>query len=164
MAFLKEQGARQCERLLEVYENETYKAVTINEYGLNHFEATEKEVLERWRIFHRAKAAGLVHEDETYRPDDKLSQEDKMDELKAFSKYQAQLPDDEFKREIDVAAKVRAYYLTAATRFVDSVSMDINSRLFRYLREGKLDQYLGGKLGLFYPSELNCIKRRSVGG
>ncbi|KAI3318618.1 P-loop containing nucleoside triphosphate hydrolase protein [Xylariaceae sp. AK1471] len=146
MAILKEQGAIQSKRLKELSENEMYKAVTINEDGLNHFKAKEKEVLERYRLFTRARAAGLLDEDRQF--DDQLSPEE---EKKCLGK----LPQDEFKREIDVAAKVRGYYITSATRFVDGVSMDINSRLFRSFREGGLlESYLDQKLGLFpYPSK-----------
>ncbi|KAJ2987956.1 hypothetical protein NUW58_g4228 [Xylaria curta] len=163
-AHLDDVGVRQRERLSELYENETYKAVTFNELGLNHFEAQEKELLERHRLFIRAKAAGFIDPDEQIKRDEQMSREEKLEQSRLLDKYQAQMPEElmlvhafkhpkEFKREINVAAKVRAYYLTAATRFVDVVSMDINSRLFRSIRDGALDDFLEKKLGLFpYPS------------
>ncbi|KAI0445926.1 P-loop containing nucleoside triphosphate hydrolase protein [Xylaria telfairii] len=152
IAFLKEQGAHQTERLIELHRNETYKAVTINEGGLNHFKTKEKELLESHRLFTRAKAAGAIERDRPFKRDEQMSREEKLEQSKLLDKYQAQCPEDEFKREVDVAATVRAYYMTAATRFVDGVSMDINSRLFRSFRDGALDYFLDGKLGLFpYP-------------
>ncbi|KAI1155192.1 P-loop containing nucleoside triphosphate hydrolase protein [Nemania diffusa] len=148
-ALLMEKVANQRGRLLGQYKNETYQAVTINEIGLNHSKAKEKEVLENQRLFTRAKAAGLIDEDRQFKRDEKMSPEEKAEQSKLLQKCQAQLPEDEFKRELDIAAKVRGYYLTAATRFVDGVSMDINSQLFRSFRDGALDGYLERMLGLF---------------
>ncbi|KAJ8126144.1 hypothetical protein O1611_g7495 [Lasiodiplodia mahajangana] len=153
MAFLRERGTHQREKLLDLYKNETYRVVTINERGLDYFEAKEKEVLENHRILQRAREAGLVTEPGKFKPDGFMSPEEKAVQSSLLSNWKAQLPEDDFKREMDVAAKVRGYYLVAATRFVDGVSMDINSRLFRSFREGALDDYLETKLGLFpYPS------------
>ncbi|KAI0458702.1 P-loop containing nucleoside triphosphate hydrolase protein [Xylaria acuta] len=149
MSFLKEKGAQQSDRLVELYRNETYKAVTINEGGLNYFKAKEQELLEGHRLFTRAKAAGVIENDRQFKRDEQMSREERLEQSKLLDKYKAQFPEDEFKREVDVAAKVRAYYLTAATRFVDGVSMDINSRLFRSFRDGALDFFLDDKLGLF---------------
>ncbi|KAI0489730.1 P-loop containing nucleoside triphosphate hydrolase protein [Xylaria cf. heliscus] len=152
MAFLKEKGEHQRERLVELYTNETYKAVTINEGGLNYFKAKEKELLEAHRLFTRAKTTGMIEKERQFKRDEHMSREEKLEQSRLLDKCRALLPEDEFKREIDVAAKVRAYYMTAATRFVDGVSMDINSRLFRSFRDGALDYFLDEKLGLFpYP-------------
>ncbi|KAI0406113.1 P-loop containing nucleoside triphosphate hydrolase protein [Xylaria palmicola] len=154
MAFLKSESTDQSERLVQMYKNETYKAVTINESGLNLHKAKEKELLENKRLFIRAKAAGFVDEDQPFKRDGDISQEEKQEQTRLLRKLQEKLPEDEFQREMDVAAKVRAYYLTAATRFVDGISMDINSRLFRSFRDGALDDFLDEKLGLFpYPTQ-----------
>ncbi|RWA05668.1 hypothetical protein EKO27_g9436 [Xylaria grammica] len=151
--FLKDQGARQRERLAELYKNETYKAITINEVGLNYFKAQEKKLLEHHRLFIRLRTAGFIDSDLQYKRDEEMSLEEKQEQSKLLDKYKGQLPEDEFKREIDVAATVRGYYLIAATRFVDGVSMDVNSWLFRSFRDGALDDYLDEKLGLFpYPT------------
>jgi hypothetical protein len=153
--ILKEQTAIQSKRLWELFENETYRAITINEDGLDHFKAKEKKVLDRDRLFARAKAASLLEEDR--QSGDKLTPEEEK-------KLLGKLPGDEFKREIDVAAKVRGYFLTAATRFVDAASMDINSRLFRSFREGALlEIYLDQKLGLFpYPSKCGYMTNQRL--
>ncbi|KAI0542999.1 P-loop containing nucleoside triphosphate hydrolase protein [Xylaria digitata] len=151
--FLKDQAVRQRGRLKELYKNETYKAVTINEVGLNHFKAKEKELLERHRLFIRLKTAGFIDSDIQFKLDEESSREEMAEQCRLLDKHRSQLPEDEFKRELDVAATVRGYYLTAATRFVDGVSMDINSWLFRSFRDGVLDEYLDEKLGLFpYPT------------
>ncbi|KAI1744163.1 P-loop containing nucleoside triphosphate hydrolase protein [Xylaria scruposa] len=155
MAFLKEEGTRQGERLVQLYRNETYKAVTINEGGLNYFQAKEKEML----LFARLKAAGVIEQERQFKRDEQMTREEKLEQSSLLDKYRAQFEEDDFKLEVDVAAKVGAYYMTAATRFVDSVSMDINSRLFRSFRDGALDCFLDEKLGLFpYPSYIRLME------
>jgi len=146
--FLREKGIEQTTRLEEIYNNEKYRVVTINEQGLHNHKAKEKAGLERFRLIRRAKAAELVEDDRDFRDLETLTPEEKLEESKLFTRWLSQLPEDEFKREIDVAATVRSYYLVAATRFTDAVSMDINSHLFRSLREGALENYLEQKLGL----------------
>jgi hypothetical protein len=152
--FLRAKGEEQTTRLQEIYNNEKYRVVTINEQGLHNHKAKEKAGLERFRLIRRAKAAELIDDDREFKDLEKLTSEERLEESKLFAKWLLQLPEDEFKREIDVAATVRSYYLVAATRFTDAVSMDINSRLFRSLREGALEDYLEQKLGLSpYPSK-----------
>lgn len=155
MAVLHRESAVQSKRLTDLYENETYKAVTMNEDGLNNFKAKEKDLLESYRLFSRVKAAGLIDDERLF--ESGLSPEEEK-------RFAARLPEDDFKREIEVAAKVRAYYLTAATRFVDGVSMDINSRLFRSFREGGLlEDFLEENLGLSpYPSKCNFCDKRMI--
>ncbi|TGJ81009.1 hypothetical protein E0Z10_g7762 [Xylaria hypoxylon] len=136
--FLKNRSAGQRERLAELYKNETYKAVTVNEAGLNYFKAQEKELLERHRLFARLRTAGFIDSDAQFKRDEQMSQEEKAEQCKLMDKYREKLPEDEFKREIDVAQRV---------------SMDVNSWLFRSFRDGVLDDYLDSKLGLFpYPT------------
>ncbi|KAI1196177.1 P-loop containing nucleoside triphosphate hydrolase protein [Nemania serpens] len=150
MALLEERSAQQYKRLVELYENETYRVVTINEASFNHLKVEEKELLRRDRLIIRAKAAGLNDRERGFKSYEEMSAEEQS---KVLNKYRSQLPEDEFEREIGVAATVRGYYLTAAARFVDGASMDVSSRLFRSLRDGQLDHFLDEKLGLFpYPS------------
>ncbi|KAI0548803.1 P-loop containing nucleoside triphosphate hydrolase protein [Xylaria curta] len=159
MAFLKEEGTRQSERLVKLYRNETYKAVTINEGGLNYFQAKEKEMLEGHRLFTRLRAAGVIEKECQFKRDEQMTREEKLEQSTLLEKYRVRFEEDDYKLEVDVAAKVRAYYMTAATRFVDGVSMDINSRLFRSFRDGALDYFLDEKLGLFpYPTERAYIR------
>ncbi|KAI0206325.1 hypothetical protein F4808DRAFT_406892 [Astrocystis sublimbata] len=148
MAFLKAEGAHQQRRLEGLLKNETYKAVTINESGLNFFETQEKKLIEGYRLFTRIKAAGLIDEDQNFKRDTQMSREEMQEQNELLDKHRAHFPEDEYQREVDVAAKVRAYYMTAATRFVDGASMDLNSRLFRKFSDGALDYYLDDKLGL----------------
>ncbi|KAI0396336.1 P-loop containing nucleoside triphosphate hydrolase protein [Xylariaceae sp. FL0594] len=137
--FLKEKGKEQAERLNDIYGNEKYKVVTINEQWLNSHKAREKAGLERLWLIKRAKEAGLLDDD--------------SDTRESLAELRSKLPEDKFKREIDIAATVRSYYLVAATRFTDAVSMDIDSRLFRSIREGALEGYLEEKLDLSpYPT------------
>ncbi|KAI1437175.1 P-loop containing nucleoside triphosphate hydrolase protein [Xylaria sp. CBS 124048] len=146
--FLQEGSAHQLAKLKELYGSELYRVVTINEDALNHFKAKEKQDIERARLYTRAHEAGLHGDDRSCKPYGDMSHEEKLEEARLHAKWQAQLPKDHFQREIEVAAKVRAYYLTAATRFVDNVSMDVNASLFRSFREQALNEYMDTKLGL----------------
>lgn len=152
MTFLENQAAVQRKRSVELYQSETYKAVTVNEKGLNDVKGVEKARIERYRLFQRGKEAGLIDEDRAFSTSEAMPQEEKDEQTSLAQKLRDQLPEDEFTREVDVTATVNAYYLTAAMRFADSVSMDINSRLFRSFRNGALGCFLDDKLELSYST------------
>ncbi|KAI1497687.1 P-loop containing nucleoside triphosphate hydrolase protein [Biscogniauxia marginata] len=151
--FLDEHKALQRERLVDIFYNETYKMDTVNQKSIEQFKVQELETLERLRAYSRVRAASLLDDKTVVQPLEKMSAEERAKEKKLLSGLLAKLPNDPYKMEIEVAATVRAYYLTAATRFVDAITMDINSRLFRGFRESSLDYYLEKQLGLYpYPS------------
>ena len=58
-----------------------------------------------------------------------------------------ELGEDPFKTEIEVAALVRGYYLTAADRFCDQICLTIHGRLFTQVYRD-IFLYLEEKLGL----------------
>ncbi|KAI1639864.1 P-loop containing nucleoside triphosphate hydrolase protein [Biscogniauxia mediterranea] len=150
--FLDEHEALQRARLVELFHNETYKMDTINHRSMEQFKMQELETLERPRAFWRIRAASNGDTKVT-RLLKEMSPGERVKEKRLLNECLAKLPEDPYKMEIEVAATVRAYYLTAATRFVDAVTMDVNSRLFRGFREGSLDYYLEKELGLHpYPS------------
>ncbi|KAI1180723.1 P-loop containing nucleoside triphosphate hydrolase protein [Nemania sp. FL0916] len=152
--IVDKESAYQRGRLMELYRNETYRAVTINEGGLNDIKCKEKELLENRRLFTRAQFEGLIDEDEVFKLDEEMSREEKLEQSKLLDRMRKQLPEDDFQREIDVAAKVRAYYSIAVTRFVDNCSIDLNSQLFRHFRDEELDSFMDKELGLFpYPTQ-----------
>ncbi|KAI1491355.1 P-loop containing nucleoside triphosphate hydrolase protein [Biscogniauxia mediterranea] len=152
LKFLDEHEALQRARLVELFHNETYKMDTINHRSMEQFKMQELETLERPRAFWRIRAASNSDTKVT-RLLKEMSPGDRAKEKRLLNECLAKLPEDPYKMEIEVAATVRAYYLTAATRFVDAVTMDVNSRLFRGFREGSLDYYLEKELGLHpYPS------------
>ncbi|KAI1258398.1 P-loop containing nucleoside triphosphate hydrolase protein [Xylariaceae sp. FL1019] len=152
-AFLKDQGKVQGKRLEEIHGNETYRVSTMNENGMEQHKAVEKKVLERYRLYIRAKAEGLFDTQDKRLSDHhcKLISE-KKPTSEAEKDWARILPGDTFSREIDLVATV--IDTTAATRFVDGISMDANGQVFRKIREGAMDDYLEDKLGLSsYPSK-----------
>jgi hypothetical protein len=58
-----------------------------------------------------------------------------------------QLGPDPFKLELEVAAYVRGYYMTAALRFVDSVCLSVHGKLFRSISQS-IFYYLETQLGI----------------
>ncbi|KAI5920256.1 hypothetical protein F4810DRAFT_684014 [Camillea tinctor] len=142
--FLCEHEALQRVRLVELFHNETYKMDTINQISMEQFKAQELEQLKKYRAMLRLKNAPNS-DIRLLQPLHGLP----VNELeKVPNEATSKLPEDPYKMEIEVAATVQAYYLTAATRFVDAVTMDVNSRLFRGFREASLDYYLEKELGL----------------
>ncbi|KAI0597954.1 P-loop containing nucleoside triphosphate hydrolase protein [Biscogniauxia sp. FL1348] len=150
--FLDEHEALQRARLVELFNNETYKMDTIDHRSMEQFKIQELETLERAHAYWRIKSA-MNSNTRVAQMLNEMSAGEKAKDERLFNDCLAKLPEDPYKMEIEVAATVRAYYLTAATRFVDAVTMDVNSRLFRGFREGSLDFYLEKELGLHpYPS------------
>ncbi|CAJ2513768.1 Uu.00g018870.m01.CDS01 [Anthostomella pinea] len=151
--FLKEREEYQRKRIVEMFDNEKYKMDTMNKVSIEYYKVQEQGMLERHRAFSRAKAASLLDDGKALLSWETMSAEAKAKETEMLDKFMTKLPADDYKAEIEVAALVRAYYLTAATRFIDTVTMDLNSNLFRSFREGTLDNHLDQELGLFpYPS------------
>ncbi|KAI1186235.1 hypothetical protein F5B17DRAFT_454648 [Nemania serpens] len=102
--FLEERSAQQYKRLVELYENEAYIAVTINEASFNHFKAEEKELLRRDRLITRVEVARLDNGDRDLKCYDEMLAEEHS---KLLNKYQSRLSEDTFERKADVAATVR---------------------------------------------------------
>ncbi|KXJ88622.1 hypothetical protein Micbo1qcDRAFT_207330 [Microdochium bolleyi] len=147
--FLDEQECLQKGRLSELFDAETYQMFTMNNDICKEFRAQELKIIERARTYERLRAHALIPW-ETKRPDpSKMSAEALVEERDTFAKQVPKLPaKDQFDIELKVAAHVRAYYLTAATFFVEGVTKDVNARLFRSFTLNNLDHSLGMKLGI----------------
>ncbi|KAH7027936.1 P-loop containing nucleoside triphosphate hydrolase protein [Microdochium trichocladiopsis] len=148
-AFLDDQESLQRARLFELYDSECYQMFTMTNDICDQFRTQELDIIERARAYERLKANALLPWD-VKRPDPAtMSSEAKVKERKMLAEGIAKIPcRDQFATEIKVAAHVRAYYLTAATFFVEGVTKDVNSRLFRSFTLDALDRYLGEKLGI----------------
>ena len=150
-SFIKEHMDKQALRLSELYLAETYDLHTINLDAFERYKTQEAEILNRARYFMRLRARSPENWEKEMKPPEKMTEEEKAKESKEMAAELAKMGEDPFRQEMDVAAYVRGYYLTAALRFVDSVALSINSRLFREVVE-KLDLYLDQKLGIIGAS------------
>ncbi|KAI0020544.1 P-loop containing nucleoside triphosphate hydrolase protein [Xylariomycetidae sp. FL0641] len=150
--FLAVQKAAQKERIAELFKIERHRMQTINRGILEHFSAKELENLEHHRAISRLRALLTVvpctDQDGKALSLDQIAPEERSKEKKRLSEALARLPEDPYKPAMKVAVHVRAYYLVAAARFADTVTMDIIARLFAVFRDTALDRFLEEKLGL----------------
>lgn len=82
-----------------------------------------------------------------------MSEEEQAAEEAQIEREASKMPKDEMHLEVELCAWVRSYYLTAAMRFIENVSLHMNSGLFPTVQES-VNLHLEGKLGL-----LNCASR-----
>jgi hypothetical protein len=142
--------------LRQLYEVENYKSFTINQTSIADHKAKELEALTLARRQVRARA--VVDQQMRLDPKKKLPADlTKEERNKILNKRMAEVKDeqlgpDPFRLELDVAAYVRGYYMTAAFRFVDSVCLSVQAKFFREIRENILF-HLEKELGITTPRD-----------
>lgn len=95
----------------------------------------------RWKAYNNDTSAEKLEDWEKMTPEARRKEEDKI------QKEVFRLGEDEYSTELDIAASVRGYYLTAAMRFVDITAMHITSGLFPDLISD-IEMYLDKAMGL----------------
>lgn len=145
--WIDDMEARQRAKLFDMFDAETYCMFTINDESFKQYFEAEKEGLHRARTICRLKRAGL-HWD--YKPPsmDRMTSEERAREKDMFNRYLPRLGEDPYDTEIQVAARVRGYYILAAMRFVDSVTLIVNSSLCQQVAGPGLDMFLDKQLGI----------------
>ncbi len=137
------------EALQRIYAIETNKFYTLDRESLERHRAAEARIIGRARHHSRWKAhMGEKGKDlPQLREWSHLSEEERKQEDIQASKEAQKLGDDPHKNELAVCAYVRGYYLTAASRFTDSITLHIISglvpRLVDHIRDRHLDRQLG---------------------
>ncbi|KAI1171115.1 dynamin family protein [Nemania sp. FL0916] len=147
--FLAKIVADQKARLTEVYNSETYQMYTMNEDGFARYKAKELEQLRRARAIFRLKAVALLEWNYEIKNAEDMSDDERTREQKLLNQQLPKIGNDPYEAEIEVAAFVRGYYNTAATRFVEVVTMNVNSNLLRIMGDSQLDMFMDQKLGLY---------------
>ncbi|KAI0505747.1 dynamin family protein [Xylaria bambusicola] len=150
--FIDELVADQRGRLSEIYDSETYQMYVLNEDTFTRYRAQELEQLRRARAIFRLKGAALIEWTYVIKKLEEMTNEEKDREAKILSHQLPKLGRDPYDTEIEVAAFVRGYYRTAAARFVEGVTMNVNSFLFRKIGSTALDMFMDRKLGFFSQS------------
>ncbi|KAF3037124.1 hypothetical protein E8E12_007620 [Didymella heteroderae] len=112
-----------------IFENE--KAAIMNRYTQARFDA-------RLRLYYAEYAA---HNGQEMPPA-------KKDQLRKDDRKMAYIRKEPYSREIDLVADISTYYMIAACRFHDSVTMRIESKFFKQLR-AKLRDQLQDELGIY---------------
>ncbi|KAK3492203.1 P-loop containing nucleoside triphosphate hydrolase protein [Neurospora hispaniola] len=129
-----------------IYNLETQRIFTKDEDALQRNKAAEKRILERHRHFLRM--AVRTGESPAIRKMEELTEEELVQEQAKMAKELKVIGPDPYDQEITVAAYVRGYYLTAASRFIDIVAIHIMSGLLPRVAS-VIDIYLHEKLGLY---------------
>lgn len=130
--------------MTELYELESYRLFTINEAAFETHIKAELALLEKAREERRAKAQVEATARMTGKPfkDEAAKKHATQQLLKSGT-----LTKDPFSTEINVAAYVRGYYMTAGLRFADMVCLSIHGKLFKEAR-ARIFYYLEHELGL----------------
>ena len=134
------------EQLMLIYRLETQRLFTTDDESLKRNKAAELEILVRHRNHFRIAAHNgeeLGHVPKM----DELTDEELKQEAARMDKELKKLGPDQFEQELAVAAYIRGYYLTAANRFVDYVSIHVMSGLLPQVAS-VIETYLHEQLGL----------------
>lgn len=125
--FINDAVASQKARLVELYNSETYQMYMMNEEAFSRYKAKELEQLRRARAICRLKAVALIEWDYEIKAPEDMSDDERNKELRMVTQHLPKIGSDPYETEIEVAAFVRGYYNTAAARFVEGVTMNVNS-------------------------------------
>ncbi|KAH6647351.1 dynamin family protein [Truncatella angustata] len=134
--------------IFDLFQAETYEMYTTNEDAFKRYRAEELEILTRARSIERLRAIGVIGLEYRTRPLDQMTGEQIAQEREMIAKNLPKLGADEFRNEIEVASVVRGYYILAAMRLVESVTLSVKSKLFRDVASDNMHTFLERKLGL----------------
>ena len=129
-----------------IYNLESQRLFTKDDETLKRNQAAERKILVRHRNHYRIAAHNgeeLGHVPKV----DEMTDEDRKQEEAKMARELKNLGPDPFEPELAVLAYIRGYYLTAANRFVDYVSIHVMSGLLPRVAS-VIDTYLHEMLGL----------------
>ncbi|KAK4238126.1 P-loop containing nucleoside triphosphate hydrolase protein [Achaetomium macrosporum] len=144
--FIETQKAELRQQLQFIYKLEAQRLFTKDEETLERHKMAEMKILVRHRNHFRIAAHNGEELCTVPKVDDMTDEERKQEEIR-MAKELKNLGPDPFEPELAVAAYIRGYYLTAANRFVDYVSIHIMSGLLPRVAS-VIETYLHEKLGL----------------
>ena len=141
-----------------IYNLEAKRLFTKDEEALKRNQAAEKQILVRHRNHFRIAAHNGEELCAVPKMEDMTDEDRKQEETK-MAKELKNLGPDPFEPELAVAAYIRGYYLTAANRFVDYVSIHVMSGLLPRVAS-VIESYLHEKLGLTSSSTARDVLER----
>ncbi|KAI1326753.1 dynamin family protein [Xylariaceae sp. FL0255] len=147
--FIGQAVTKQRARLVDMYNSECYQMYMLNEDAFSRYKGQELDILRRARAIYRLKAVAFIEWEYEIKQPDAMSDEERVKEHKLLAAHLPKIGPDPFETEIEVAAFVRGYYLMAATRFVEGVTMNVNSFLFRAITDFELDMFVNKKLRIY---------------
>ncbi|KAK2627129.1 hypothetical protein QTJ16_003095 [Diplocarpon rosae] len=138
-SFIEKHKSEQRRFLSELHSLETFKSYTVNKASMGDQEAKEFQCLTAARKLRRSRmfVDGQMRADKKMRLSADLPPEEKDRRIRerVAAVTDEQLKKDPFDSEVRVASYVRAYYMTAGLRFVDTVCLSMKCSLFRKIRE-----------------------------
>lgn len=149
-AFLKAHRDTLAAQLSYALNLERRRMYTKNDIFFAINKESELRELTRHRHFYRWAAMGqqaAQGDGQRPRPLSEMTEEEKQQEQARMAKEAPKMGRDPFQQELEVAAYIRGYYLTAASRFIDYVSLHILSGMFPAVAES-IQHHLDKKLGL----------------
>ncbi|KAK4098027.1 hypothetical protein N658DRAFT_432899 [Parathielavia hyrcaniae] len=144
--FVEAHKAELRAQLQLIYSLESKRLFTKDEEALKRNQAAERSILVRHRNHFRIAAHNGEELCTVPKVEDMTDEERKQEETK-MARELKNLGPDPFEPELNVAAYIRGYYLTAANRFVDYVSIHVMSGLLPRVAS-VIETYLHEKLGL----------------
>ncbi|KAK1759895.1 P-loop containing nucleoside triphosphate hydrolase protein [Echria macrotheca] len=145
--FISERHQALSDQLRLIHRLESSRLFTKDEESLSRHKTQEKKMLVRHRHHWRWAAHCGTEDPEKPRNLNELTEEERAQEALKQQKEAAKMGPDPFEHELEVAAYVRGYYLTAANRFIDNVALHVMAGLFPHVST-VIDNYLHEKLGL----------------
>ncbi|KAL2264543.1 hypothetical protein VTJ83DRAFT_7053 [Remersonia thermophila] len=149
-AFMENLKGELRTQLQSIYRLEATRLFTKDEDTLKRHEAAEMKLLVRHRNHFRIAAHNGEELNAVPKMEDMTDEELRQEESR-FAKELKNLGPDPFQPELEVAAYIRGYYLTAANRFVDYACIHVMSGLLPRVAS-VIDTYLHDKLGLLSSS------------
>ncbi|KAK6087193.1 dynamin family protein [Seiridium cupressi] len=146
--YIMRMDGLQTAAIFDLFQAETYEMYTTNEDAFKRYREEELEILRRARAIERLRTIGVFSTEYRTRPTEQMAPEHIVEEREKIVKNLPKLGTDEFANEIGVAAIVRGYYILAAMRLVESVTLSVKSKLFRDVASDNLHTFLEKKLGL----------------
>ncbi|KAK6581294.1 hypothetical protein PZA11_005985 [Diplocarpon coronariae] len=138
-SFIEKHKSEQRRFLGELHDLETFKSYTVNKASMGDQEAKELQCLTLARKLKRSRlfVERQMRIDKKMRlpVDMPMEEKDRKIRERVAAVKDDQLPKDPFDSEVRVASYVRAYYMTAGLRFVDTVCLSIKCSLFRKIRD-----------------------------
>lgn len=151
--YISKMDGLQTAAIMDLYQAETYQMYTTNDDAFKRHKEEELAILQRARSIERLRAIGVFASDYKNRPLNRMPPEAIAEEREKIAKNLPKLGQDDFSNELAVASIVRGYYILAAMRLVESVTLSVKSKLFRDVASDSLHTFLRKKLGLDQSDE-----------
>ena len=145
--FLEEKRKRYDGLLRQQLSFEKKKLFTLDEETFSRHRIAEMSLLQQARHYYRWKSYNGNMQLPPFKEFEKMNDEERSKEAREREKQSRILGPDTWNRELGVAAYVRGYYLTAASRFSENCTIAVYSGMFDDISDD-IDFYLEQKLGI----------------